>query len=65
MGEFLKRNWPSIRKVLDYCIRHDANEDGLIEDRQPNTYDIDFFGANTFVGSLYLAALRAGRTDGD
>src|SRR6185312_2978809 len=34
--------------------------DGIIEDPQHNTYDIWFHGPNTFVGSLYLAALRAG-----
>jgi uncharacterized protein (DUF608 family) len=59
-GEFLKRNWPKIRKSLEFLFREDANDDGLIEGKQHNTYDIDFFGANTMVGSLYLAALRAG-----
>ncbi|AIE84399.1 GH116 family glycosyl hydrolase [Fimbriimonas ginsengisoli] len=57
---FLKKNWARTKKALEYLIKHDANGDGMIEDAQPNTYDIDFFGANTFVGSLYLAALRAG-----
>lgn len=57
---FLTAQWPNIRKALEYLIEHDANGDGVIEDSQPNTYDIDFFGANTFVGALYLAALRAG-----
>jgi uncharacterized protein (DUF608 family) len=56
---FLKRNWPSIKKALEFSILHDGNADGLIEDQQHNTYDINFFGPNTFVGSLYLAALRA------
>jgi uncharacterized protein (DUF608 family) len=56
---FLKRNWPKIRKVVEYLLRRDGNDDGLLEDDQHNTYDIQFFGANTFVGSLYLAALRA------
>ncbi len=56
---FLRRNWPKIRKVVEYLLRRDADEDGLLEDAQHNTYDIEFFGANTFVGSLYLAALRA------
>ncbi|HXH62289.1 MAG TPA: GH116 family glycosyl hydrolase, partial [Fimbriimonadaceae bacterium] len=51
--------WPRIKKAMQYLIGHDANGDGLIEDSQPNTFDIDFFGANTFVGSLYLGALRA------
>jgi uncharacterized protein (DUF608 family) len=58
-GEFLKRNWPRIKKSLEFLIREDANDDGLIEGEQHNTYDINFFGANTMVGSLYLAALRA------
>lgn len=66
---FLKRNWPSIRKALEYSIEQDAkgpsgdavgNADGLIENTQHNTYDINYEGPNTFVGSLYLAALRAG-----
>ena len=56
---FLKRHWPAIKKAIEFSISHDANADGLIEDLQPNTYDINYFGANTFVGSLYLAALRA------
>ena len=57
---FVKRNWPRIRKALEFSISHDKNADGLIEDLQHNTYDINYHGANTFVGSLYLAALRAG-----
>ena len=58
-GRFLERNWPAIRKAMEFSISHDPNADGLIEDLQHNTYDIDYHGANTFVGSLYLAALRA------
>jgi uncharacterized protein (DUF608 family) len=57
---FLKRHWSRIKKVLEYSIAQDGNQDGLIENRQPNTFDINFYGLNTFVGSLYLAALRAG-----
>jgi uncharacterized protein (DUF608 family) len=34
--------------------------DGVITGTQHNTYDINYHGANTLVGSLYLAALRAG-----
>ncbi|MFH1715936.1 MAG: GH116 family glycosyl hydrolase, partial [Planctomycetota bacterium] len=57
---FLKRNWPRIKKTLEYSIGQDGNDDGLIEASQHNTFDINFEGPNTFVGSLYLAALRAG-----
>jgi uncharacterized protein (DUF608 family) len=57
---FLKEHWSSIKKALLYLIGHDGNADGILEDSQPNTFDIDFFGPNTFIGSLYLGALRAG-----
>lgn len=57
---FLSRNWDKIKRSLQYIINEDENEDGLIVKTQPNTYDISFNGANTYVGSLYLAALRAG-----
>jgi len=56
---FLHRNWPRIRMAMLYLVKRDANDDGLIEDSQHNTYDINFHGPNTFVGALYLAALRA------
>jgi len=59
-NSFLKRNWPRIKKALEFSIAQDGNDDGLIENSQHNTYDINFEGPNTFVGSLYLAALRAG-----
>lgn len=58
--DFLSRNWGKIRKCIWYLLRQDVDEDGLIENSQHNTYDINFHGANTMVGSLYLAALRAG-----
>jgi hypothetical protein len=57
---FLKRNWTGAKKALQWLIEQDGNRDGLIEGRQPNTYDIAFTGANTYVGALYLAALKAG-----
>jgi hypothetical protein len=58
--DFLKAHYPKIRQALEFLIRADGNDDGLIEGEQPNTYDIAFYGPNTFVGSLYLAALKAG-----
>jgi hypothetical protein len=62
---FLKENWPRIKKVMEYEIGRDGNADGIIEDKQWNTYDLDFIGPNTFVGSLYLAALLAAARMGD
>ena len=57
---FLKRNWPAIRRVIEFMLAQDRDDDGLIENSQHNTFDINFEGPNTFVGALYLAALRAG-----
>ncbi len=58
---FLRRNWPRIRLAIEYLLAQDGDDNGLMEGRQHNTFDINFEGPNTFVGSLYLAALRAGR----
>ena len=56
---FLKRNWPNIRKAVQFLIDQDGNADGLLEGQQHQTYDQNYFGPNTMVGSLYLGALRA------
>ncbi len=37
----------------------DPNADGVMEGSQHNTYDIEYYGPNTMVGTCYLAALRA------
>jgi uncharacterized protein (DUF608 family) len=56
---FLRRNWPAIKRAVGFLIQQDGNADGLIEGQQHQTYDENYFGANTFVGALYLGALRA------
>jgi non-lysosomal glucosylceramidase len=61
-ASFLRRNWAQIRKALEFLMAQDGDGDGLIEGRQHQTYDQDYYGANTFVGSLYLGALRAGES---
>lgn len=60
-GRFLERVWPSVKKAEEWLIeRIDADHDGVPAGRQPNTYDCDVSGANTFIGSQYLSALAAG-----
>ncbi len=59
--EWLRRLWPGVRRALEYAWKQwDRDRDGLPEHPQHNTYDIEFYGPNTMVGSFYLAALRAG-----
>ncbi|HUU54693.1 MAG TPA: GH116 family glycosyl-hydrolase [Armatimonadota bacterium] len=63
--EWLRRRWPGAKKALEFAWRYwDADRDGVMEGMQHNTYDIEFHGPNTMMGSLYLAALRAGEEMG-
>lgn len=58
--DMLRELWPNAKRTLDYATRvWDADRDGVMEGEQHNTYDIEFFGANTMMGTLYLGALRA------
>jgi hypothetical protein len=57
---WLDRAWPAVKRALGHVWGvHDPERTGVIEGEQPNTYDISIYGANTFIGTLYLAALRA------
>ncbi len=56
---FLRRVWPAVRKATEFLVAQDADADGLIEGQQHQTYDENYYGPNTMVGSLYLGALRA------
>lgn len=58
--EWLATLWPNLRLVLEHVWKeHDVDGDGVIKGEQPNTYDTHLYGSNTFIGTLYLAALRA------
>ncbi|MFH0797155.1 MAG: GH116 family glycosyl-hydrolase [Candidatus Omnitrophota bacterium] len=57
---WLKKVWPYTKKALEFAWKYwDADKDGVMEGMQHNTYDIEFYGPNTMMGSLYLGALRA------
>lgn len=58
--DWLQSLWPSIKSSIGYASTHwDADQDGVLEGRQHNTYDIEFYGPNPLSGIYYLAALRA------
>ena len=58
--EWFDEMWPRVRKLMQYVMdAYDTEHDGVIRGEQPCTYDISLFGPNTFIGTLYLAALRA------
>lgn len=59
-GQWLDEMWPRIRKAMDYVVNDwDRDQDGVLLCEQWNTYDAAMYGPNTFIGTLYLGALRA------
>jgi non-lysosomal glucosylceramidase len=58
---FLKKMWPNAKRALEFAWKFwDADKDGVMEGEQHNTYDIQFFGPNPMMTTLYLGALKAG-----
>ncbi len=62
--EYLKRVWEPTKKAIQYLIDFDkADErgglDGLLDGKQHNTLDAEWFGKVHVLCSMYLAALRS------
>jgi uncharacterized protein (DUF608 family) len=58
--DFLRQLWPAARQSMEWAWRYwDRDRDGVMEGEQHNTYDIEFYGPNTMMGTLYLGALLA------
>ena len=58
---FLRELWPAARRALEFASGYwDADQDGVLDSRQHNTYDIEFYGPNSLSNSIYFAALKAG-----
>lgn len=58
-NDWLKSIWNKLKLALDYTFKFwDYNKDGIIEGVQHNTYDIEFHGPNSMIGTLYLCALK-------
>lgn len=57
---WLRRLYPKVKISLDYCIRTwDPNHQGTVTEPHHNTYDIEFWGADGMITSMYLGALDA------
>ncbi|MVA76100.1 hypothetical protein GC722_08705 [Auraticoccus sp. F435] len=57
---WLEREWPRLVLLLDHVRqRWDPDGTGVLRGVQPSTHDIDLRGVNTFMGTYWLAALRA------
>lgn len=58
--EWLRSLWGSVKRALNFAaISWDTDGDFVLDGRQHNTYDIDFYGPNPLCGIYFLAALRA------
>jgi non-lysosomal glucosylceramidase len=58
--EWLAQVWPGVQRAIQYAgLQWDPDGDGVLEGRQHNTYDIEFYGPNPLCGVYYLAALQA------
>ena len=63
---WLRGRWPAIRRALEYAWsaenpdRWDPEKTGVLWGRQHHTLDMELFGPNSWLTSLYLAALKAG-----
>ena len=59
--DFLKRVWEPTKKAMDYLIEFDRTDglDGLLDGKQHNTLDAEWYGKVHVLCSLYIAALRA------
>lgn len=58
--EWVIARWAAISRLMDH-IAHtwDPENEGLLSGVQPSTHDVGLNGANTFMGTYWLAALRA------
>lgn len=60
-GEFLKKAWDGAKRALNFAFSYwDSDGDFVLDSQQHNTYDIEFYGPNSLVSSIFLGALKAG-----
>lgn len=62
--DFIRKIWPGVKSAAEYLIRFDGADargglDGLLDGKQHNTLDADWYGKVHVLCSMYLAALRA------
>ncbi|MGA8117867.1 MAG: GH116 family glycosyl hydrolase, partial [Actinocatenispora sp.] len=57
---WLLRRWPNLRRLMAHVrSTWDPDGTGVLRGIQPSTHDIDLCGVNSFMGTYWLAALRA------
>lgn len=63
--DWLKRYWPNVKRAMEYAWspenpdRWDPEATGILSGRQHQTLDMELFEPNSWLGSVYVAALLA------
>ncbi len=59
--QFLKQVWPNVKRQIQIVLEQFVKDDNdcVIRCLQQNTYDTAMQGANTFIGTYWITALRA------
>lgn len=58
--ELLRDCWPGVKRAVDYAFAEwDSDGDYVLDSKQHNTYDIEFYGPNSLANSMFFAALTA------
>jgi uncharacterized protein (DUF608 family) len=64
-SDWLRRYWPQVKRAIEYAWstenpdRWDPDQTGILSGRQHQTLDMELFGPNSWLGSMYVAALLA------
>jgi non-lysosomal glucosylceramidase len=65
---WLRRYWPNIRRAMEYAWspdnpdKWDPDKTGVLWGRQHHTLDMELFGPNSWLTTMYIAALAAAAT---
>jgi non-lysosomal glucosylceramidase len=64
--ELIKRLWTKASSALDFAFKYwDSDGDCVLDSKQHNTYDIEFYGPNSLTNTMFLAALKAAAEIGE
>ncbi|MBB3593700.1 uncharacterized protein (DUF608 family) [Rhizobium sp. BK529] len=61
--DWLRRYWPNVKRAIEYAWspenpdRWDPDQSGILSGRQHQTLDMELFGPNSWLASMYVAAL--------
>jgi non-lysosomal glucosylceramidase len=59
-AQWMLRQWPQVKRAMNFAIATwDRDETGMLSGMQHNTLDGEIAGTTAWIGSLYIAALRA------